>query len=218
MVNVQNDKINHKMRLFFLMIIFIVKMSKESFGDVVVEVPVISYFFNNDSTFFLKVYNGVIYTKQDARIARKRSFRDISGDTVREGLAHAVGELYQKLEGDTLLVWRKKLLNPIAPVGVLVSLRGKYIVTFDDWHARGRGVHTMVLYDSSGSVLRHYSLDEISPVMPYKSVADWRKSAYIVGENILYMEVVDIDKHIYKRRYNMRTLEFEELVEPDIVK
>jgi hypothetical protein len=122
-----------------------------------------------------------------------------------------------------LLVWRKKLLNEVAPRTALVSETGKYVVTFDDWPYRGIGNKVIVIYDSLGKLKKNGGLKEISPFlfgeyqMTFSSIL-WCKSVEIIGEAILRIVFISKDNIMSIKRYNMRTLEFEELVEPDIGK
>jgi hypothetical protein len=53
------------------------------------------------------------------------------------------------------------LLNEVAPVNALVSGDGRYIVTFDNWHAVGWGDNVIVIYRADGSVIKKYSLVDL---------------------------------------------------------
>lgn len=67
------------------------------------------------------------------------------------------GDLYQT-------VWTKPLRNDVAPVSVLVSAAGDYVVTFDNWHAMGHGKNVVVIYGPRGKFVREFGLaDFISP-------------------------------------------------------
>jgi hypothetical protein len=62
------------------------------------------------------------------------------------------------------LVWEGELANALAPVSVLVSDSGKYVVTFDDWHAVGRGRNVVVIYGPKGKLVRKLALEDfLSP-------------------------------------------------------
>jgi TonB family protein len=55
------------------------------------------------------------------------------------------------------------LLNPIAPVMTLLSDDGSRVVTIDDWGADGSGDHVIVIYDSLGTIIRKFTLEDIAP-------------------------------------------------------
>ncbi|RNJ64351.1 MAG: hypothetical protein EDM03_08520 [Porphyrobacter sp. IPPAS B-1204] len=60
-------------------------------------------------------------------------------------------------------VWAIPLLNPMAPVSVLVSDDGRHVVTFDNWHSMGHGEHVVVIYGPEGKLVRSMALTDIVP-------------------------------------------------------
>lgn len=58
-------------------------------------------------------------------------------------------------------VARFPLLNDVAPVTTLISDRGDFIVTLDDWHSRGHGSDTIVIYRGDGSPVAALALRDI---------------------------------------------------------
>jgi len=78
-------------------------------------------------------------------------------------------------------VWAIPLLNPIAPVSVLVADDGRYVVTFDNWHSMGHGEHVVVIYGPEGKLVRSMALTDIVPAdfvdaLPHSvSSIQWRK-------------------------------------------
>jgi hypothetical protein len=60
-------------------------------------------------------------------------------------------------------VWAIPLLNPMAPVSVLVSDDGRHVVTFDNWHSMGHGEHVVVIYGAEGKLVRSMALTDIVP-------------------------------------------------------
>ena len=57
--------------------------------------------------------------------------------------------------------WRTKLVNEVAPVDVLVSDRGDYVVTFDNWHSVGYGDNVVVIYEASkGALIKKLGLSD----------------------------------------------------------
>lgn len=53
------------------------------------------------------------------------------------------------------------LSNEVAPVNVLISTDGKYLVTFDNWHSVGWGNNVVVIYRNDGSLVKQYSLAQL---------------------------------------------------------
>jgi hypothetical protein len=54
-----------------------------------------------------------------------------------------------------------KLVNEVAPVTALVSDDGRYLATFDNWHSRGYGNDTIVIYRTDGTLIRSLSLQDV---------------------------------------------------------
>lgn len=79
-------------------------------------------------------------------------------------------------------VWAIPLLNPMAPVSVLVSDDGRHVVTFDNWHSMGHGEHVVVIYGLEGKLVRSMALTDIVPAdfidaLPHSvSSIQWRQS------------------------------------------
>jgi len=59
------------------------------------------------------------------------------------------------------LLWERKLVNAVSPVSALVSAGGQFVVTFDNWNSGGIGPDVVVIYGSSGQVIRALSLGDI---------------------------------------------------------
>lgn len=58
-------------------------------------------------------------------------------------------------------VWAGPLLNPVAPVEVLVADDGRHIVTFDNWHSVGHGENVIVIYGQGGALVRSLALTDL---------------------------------------------------------
>jgi hypothetical protein len=58
-------------------------------------------------------------------------------------------------------VWKIKLSNDVAPVDVLVSDDGQYVVTLDNWGRAGYGDDVLVVYGPDGNLVKKYSLEEL---------------------------------------------------------
>lgn len=59
------------------------------------------------------------------------------------------------------LVAEFRLVNEVAPVTALVSDDGQYLATFDNWHSRGYGNDTIVIYRTDGSLVRSLALEDV---------------------------------------------------------
>jgi len=58
-------------------------------------------------------------------------------------------------------IWRKPLVNDIAPVTALVSDRDGRFVTFDNWLYMGDGDDTIAIYDGRGRLTRKFALADV---------------------------------------------------------
>ncbi|MEM6476487.1 MAG: hypothetical protein AAF687_10005 [Pseudomonadota bacterium] len=78
-------------------------------------------------------------------------------------------------------VWKKPLLNEIAPTDALVADDGRYVVTFDNWYSTGHGENVVVIYGADGSVVRSMKLTDIVPEFYMATLShsvssvDWRE-------------------------------------------
>ena len=72
-----------------------------------------------------------------------------------------VGQLERRMpDGSCALVWRRDLVNDVAPVSALVTRDGRYVATFDNWHAMGWGNSAVVLYGPEGELLASFALGD----------------------------------------------------------
>ena len=75
--------------------------------------------------------------------------------------AKCMGRLEHKTkDGKYELVWEHELSNAVAPVSVLVSDGGEYVVTLDNWHSVGRGSNVVVIYGPKGKLVRELGLED----------------------------------------------------------
>ncbi len=132
-------------------------------------------------------------------------------DTIR---IPCTGELYQINGTDSVLIWKKPLLNEVCPVHAIVANNGSSIVTFDNWYSMGYGVNVFVVYDENGNAQKTYKLEEISP-FPLNDYSKSISSLYWnVGEKYVDNERIEIvfkteDNREKQRIYNIKKLEFE---------
>ena len=60
-------------------------------------------------------------------------------------------------------IWRKPLVNDVAPTSALVSDIDGRFVTFDNWHFTGYGDDAIAIYDGNGVLIRKFALSDIIP-------------------------------------------------------
>ena len=95
-------------------------------------------------------------------------FRDDTEGVERPGQkpgsdrTQARARLERRATGDTwVTAWDVPLANDVAPVNAVVGDGGRFLVTFDHWHAMGFGDDVVVVYDGAGREVRRWSLDAI---------------------------------------------------------
>lgn len=151
---------------------------------------------------------------QTKKILRKKEkfMRSIlAQDTV---LIPCTGELYRIKGTDSVLIWKRTLLNDVCPVNARVANDGSSIVTIDNWYSTGYGVNVFVVYDDNGNAKKTYKLDEISPfslndyLMSISSIIWYDKIEYIENDRI---ELVFESRDKIKKTmiYNVKKLDFE---------
>lgn len=151
---------------------------------------------------------------QTKRILRKKG-KFMENITRRDTiLTPCTAELCQINGGDSVLIWRKSLLNDICPVNVIIANNGSFVATFDNWYSTGYGVNIFVIYDDNGNAKKTYKLEEISPFplndyMLTTSSLHWNKGErFIDNERIEIVFGTEDDKQT-TRIYNMKNLVFE---------
>ena len=151
---------------------------------------------------------------QTKKILRKKEkfMQNISDqDTI---IIPCTAELYRTKGTDSVLIWKRTLLNDVCPVNAVVANDGSSIATFDNWYSTGYGVNIFVIYDEKGNAKKTYKLEEISPFplndYPLSiSSLHWNK-----GERYIDNERIEIvfrarDDREGKRIYNTKKLEFD---------
>lgn len=72
------------------------------------------------------------------------------------------GTLYRiESDGRRTVVWSSPLSNDVAPADAIVTDAGNYVVTFDNWHSVGYGDDVLAIYDSGGTLVHKYSLEDL---------------------------------------------------------
>jgi hypothetical protein len=119
------------------------------------------------------------------RILPGESLGDTFGFAGAKKGRYARAEFYRRAADRSYqLVAEASLLNPVAPVEVLVADNG-HLVTLDNWHNVGHG-RVVAIYDARGKLVRAYELrelfaaDEIKRFPHSVSSIHWRKGpAYV---------------------------------------
>ena len=151
---------------------------------------------------------------QTKKILRKKEkfMQNISEqDTI---LTPCTAELFQIKGTDSVLIWKRILLNDVSPVNAIVANDGSSVATFNNWYSTGYGVNIFVIYDENGNTKKTYKLEEISPFplndypMSISSL-HWNKGErYIDNERIEIIFRAEDDRE-EKRIYSTQKLEFE---------
>jgi hypothetical protein len=102
-------------------------------------------------------------------------------------------------------LWRKPLVNDVAPVNALVSDLDGAFVTFDNWHSMGWGENTIVVYSGSGDVRKRLQLTDFLSEKEFEQLPRSVSSIHWSGEHyldnsdppIVHLEVITREK--YKR-------------------
>jgi hypothetical protein len=94
------------------------------------------------------------------RILPGRSIGDLVGFSGAPKGPYATAELYARGPDRSYVLTREvRLVNPVAPVNVLLAPDGSFI-TFDNWHNLGYGP-VVAIYKPDGSLVRTYQLEDL---------------------------------------------------------
>ncbi|HKS36600.1 MAG TPA: hypothetical protein VJW76_05385 [Verrucomicrobiae bacterium] len=75
---------------------------------------------------------------------------------------YAKGSLLKKEDnGQTTLVWERRLYNLWAPMEVLISNSGKFVVTIDDWGGNRFSTNAVVIYNAKGNLIKRFAVSDI---------------------------------------------------------
>jgi hypothetical protein len=115
----------------------------------------------------------------------------------------ATAGLYRRAgDGSYRSVWIVSLVNPVAPIDVLLTDRG-YLATLDNWHNMGYG-RVVAFYSPAGALIRAYTLAdlfsaaEIDALRRSVSSVWWRKPpAYVrPDQQTLYVTIDDAGREL----------------------
>jgi hypothetical protein len=147
--------------------------------------PTQTQYYSPDKSFYLDVTPKRLES-QLKYFEDKMRGKENAGAAEDEQATHARGALYARgSDGRYSLKSEFPLLNKVAPADALVSDRGDYFVTFDNWHSVGYGDQVVVIYRADGSVVRKLALDDfltkadIEKLMRTVSSIWWREDAFI---------------------------------------
>lgn len=138
---------------------------------------------------------------QDKVAARPRPGQDPDGPDQAMGRL----ELWQT-DGTAREVWRRALLNDVAPVSSIVADDGRHVVTFDNWHAMGLGDDVIVIYGPGGDVVRQFALADLMSEAQVKALprtvsSIWwgGRHRFDDGDSVLVLEIA-ADKEMFHSR------------------
>jgi hypothetical protein len=169
--------------------------------------PKTTDYYNENKTHFVRIVPRTVPEKfwkwREAKPEQKKQFSP-SDTTVIP--CHAI--MYKKTKSGDSLVWKKKLINQIAPVSAFVTKDARYMVTFDNWHSMGYGVDVMVYYDNQGNLIKRHMLEDISPfpINTYSmSVSSlwWRCDSKFLDNKRLEICFKDEEETVIRRIYNL---------------
>lgn len=103
-----------------------------------------------------------------------------------DGSSPARGTLYHLfVGGGEEEVWSRDLENAVAPVTVLVSRDGRYVVTSDEWGGVGYGPNVVVIYGPGGELVRTFALEDLLTEEEVAAVPHTVSSRWWRGEHEL---------------------------------
>ncbi|WP_332750477.1 hypothetical protein [Hydrogenophaga sp.] len=73
---------------------------------------------------------------------------------------HPTATLEQRASGRWTKTWTVPLVNDVGPTHALLADGGRYLVTFDNWHAVGHGEDVVVIYGGDGKLIRKFALKD----------------------------------------------------------
>ena len=102
------------------------------------------------------------------------------------GVKKSEATLERLVDNEYVAVWRKSLVNDVAPVSAFVSGRNGGFVTFDNWHSTGYGDDAIAIYDNRGSLVRKYALTDLISEEEFNSLPRSISSIRWSGDHHLF--------------------------------
>jgi hypothetical protein len=198
------------MKQFFLLLFFLV--STNLFADSWSKLTIKRYY-STDSSCFVEIVPTRIPVKywdwKGAKPKKKQTYT--AADTT---IVHSHAKMFKIDNKDTIKVWEQKLINPYAPVIALVSPKGKYLITLDNWYSAGYGPDVLVVYNEKGELLKRYQLEDFSPfpINTYQlgiSFIWWRCGAEFISQERFKLCFVNRNREEIYREYNLNELAFD---------
>ncbi len=129
----------------------------------------------------------------------------------------AKGVFYaRRADGGYSKKWEFPLLNEVSPVSALVSNRGDFVVTFDNWHSVGYGDDVVVIYRPDGTLVKKFGLEDlltegdIETLPRSVSSIHWGREHYIDEANgVLVLKVVSNGKRSWDESAKFHELKIE---------
>ena len=107
--------------------------------------------------------------------------------------------------------WEVNLVNEVAPVSVVVSDRGDYVVTFDNWHSVGYGDDIVAIYETgSGKLIKKLALTDFLTEQDVHELPASVSSIWWGGEHFIDKEKSQLVLQVAKngRRPGQENAEF----------
>jgi len=92
------------------------------------------------------------------------------------------------------------LVNEVSPVSAVVSSKGDYVVTFDNWHSVGYGDDVVVIYCSNGAMIKKFGLEDLLTegdieTFPHSASSIWWGGSHYLDPNgLLVLKIVSNSK------------------------
>lgn len=110
----------------------------------------------------------------------------------------AKGAFYsRRADGEYSKKWEFPLVNEVSPVSAIVSSRGEYFVTFDNWHSVGYGEGVIVIYHADGTLVKKIGLEDLLTegdieTLPHSVSSIWWGGDHYIDEasGLLVLRVV----------------------------
>ncbi|MGE0887446.1 MAG: energy transducer TonB [Blastocatellales bacterium] len=134
---------------------------------------------------------------------------------VKDNLAR--GTFYvRRAKGGYSKKWEFTLLNEVSPVNALVSNKGDFVVTFDNWHGVGYGDDVVVIYRSNGTLIKKFGLKDLLTegdieTLPRSVSSIWWGGEHYIDEahGLLILKVVSNSKSSWDKEARFRELKIE---------
>lgn len=94
------------------------------------------------------------------------------------------------------VVWRKPLVNDVAPLSALVTDDGRF-VTFDNWHRAGFGPDAIVIYRADGTVVKKLGVADVVGEEAFQKLPRSVSSVWWGGEHTFgYHDGMTVDLQV----------------------